>query len=495
MQAERRNVIAAACRLSFTAFCRRALPSYEHPPHLALIDAALHQVARYVETNGVEGIGRLAIELPPRHGKSVKAARLFPAWLMGRNPDLRVILASHTAALSEDHSRFVRNLIRDPRYAAIFPDARLADDSQARASWDMAEPHRGGLVAIGVDGAIHGRGGKLIVADDLVRSLEAYQSEAARDKLWDWFSTDLLSRQEPKAAIIMIGTRFGLDDPLGRLELYEGQRWTRIRLPALAMEDDPLGREVGEALWPERFDASALEAQRESMGDYSFSALYQQDPVAASGGIFRRDRFQMLDTLPADSMSKVRYWDLALSSKTTADYTVGTLLGQTTDKRLIVEDVARFQVDIGHLVNRIAEVAHADGEKVVIYVEAAFFHGTFVQDLIKRSDMHGYAIRAVKPMTDKVSRALPFAARVDAQRVWVLQRAWTRDWLDELCSFPGGKHDDQVDSVSGAYTALGQRQLPKTEIRGYFRDLMPANTYAPDDEAADRQWRRDTGKQ
>lgn len=452
-----RNV-AAACRLSFTAFCRVALPAYEHPPHLAMIDRALHQVARYVESDGAEGIGRLAIELPPRHGKSVKAARLFPSWLIGRNPDLRIILASHTAALSEGHSRFVRNLLRDPRYAAIFPAARLADDSQARDSWDMAEPHTGGLVAIGVDGAIHGRGGKLIVADDLVRSLEAYQSEAGRDKLWDWFSTDLLSRQEPHAAIVAIGTRFGIDDPLGRLELYEGQRWTRIRLPALAEADDPLGREVGAALWPQRFDRNWLLSQAESMGNYSFSALYQQDPQAASGGLFKREKLQVIDVPPADVTRRVRFWDLALSEKTSADRTVGTLLARTSSNALCVLDVRRFQKEWAAVQDEIARTARDDGPGVIIGVESAFFHSQMVDQLLKRPDMHGFSVRAVKPTADKVSRALPLAARADSGLLYVINGPFVRDWLDELASFPGGRNDDQVDSATGAYSMLDQGQ-------------------------------------
>ena len=282
-----RQLLALRARIDFPLFCRLVYRPYVEPPHLAHLNAALAGVDRYLSTGGAEGIGRLLVMLPPRHGKSVTCARLFPAWALGRHPDARVILASHGAALSEAHSRAVRNWIRGNAFTSVFPRVKLSGDSAAREAWDLAEPNRGGLLAVGVGGAVTGRGGDLIILDDLVASREDAESELQRGKLWEWYASDLATRKEPGAALVSIGTRWHSDDVLGRLATSDGEAWHVIRLPALAEEDDPLGREPGEALWPARFPVAALKAQRAEMGEYPFLSLYQQAPVSTSGGIFR----------------------------------------------------------------------------------------------------------------------------------------------------------------------------------------------------------------
>jgi len=473
----RHQLAALKARRDFTSFKFAVYRPYIHAPHLELIDRALMDVARYLETGGKQGIGKLRIELPPRHGKSVTTARLFVAWVLGRIPNLRVILASYGASLSEGHSRYVRNLIRDSAYQSIFPGVALSDDSTARDAWELAAPHSGGLIAVGVGGALTGKGGHLLISDDLVKGREEISSEGQREKLWRWYTDDYSTRAEPSAAQIAIGTRWDVDDPLGRLDLHEPGQWRVIRLPALAEDNDPLGREYGEALWPERFSAEDLQAARTRMGVWSFSALYQQSPVPADGGIFQRDKFQVIDNPPSNIKHKVRFWDLALSEKTSADYTVGVLMGETADGRLIVLDVARFQVNWGDVTDRIAEVAQLDGPGVRIGVETAYFHTQAVKQLLNRRDLHGYSIKGYRPHTDKVTRALPFSARVDAQMVYVLRHAWLEDYLSELCSFPSGKHDDMVDASSSAYLMLERKPLV-----AHVRRYTHSNPDRPEDE-------------
>jgi predicted phage terminase large subunit-like protein len=459
-QLTRRELAALRARRDFPAFCRVVYRPYQHAPHIALIAAALADVARYIETQGRKGVGRLRIELPPRHGKSQLVARLFPAWIMGRNPDLRLILASHGAQLSESHSRYIRNTIRTSAYASTFPNVRLAADSAAREAWDIADPHMGGLLAVGTGGSVTGRGAGLIVCDDLVKSREEVESEAARNKLWDWYTSDLLTRQEPGAAIVHIGTRWHTDDILGRLDMQDtDEQWTVIRLPALAEDGDPLGRAPGSALWPDRFGVRALEAQRESMGDYAFSALYQQAPVPSSGGVFTRDKFHIVDAPTVKITDRVRFWDLAISTKAGADYTVGTLIGQTEDRRYVVLDVQRFRLGWQAVMDRIAQTAREDGVEVRIGIEQVLFSAAAPQQLLQRPDMHSHSITGVEVHKDKLTRALPFAARVDAGMVDVLRRAWTQQFLDEVCSFPNGRHDDQVDSAASAYEMLSRNGI------------------------------------
>lgn len=421
-----------------------------------MIDQALAQVTRYIETQGAEGIGKLRIELPPRHGKSVKVARLFPSWIMGRNPNLRLIIASHGAQLSEGHSRFIRNTIRSEEYASIFPTVALSDDSAARDAWDLAAPHLGGLLAVGTGGSVTGRGAGLIVADDLIKSREEYESATQRDKLWVWWTDDLSTRKEPGAAVVFIGTRWGTDDVAGRLEQNEAGEWTVIKLPALAETNDPLGRERGAALWPARFSRDSLLSQRKTMGDYSFSALYQQNPVSISGNIFKREKFKYLDYAPSvNIIARVRYWDLALSEKQSADYTVGVLLGVTDSGRYVIEDVQRFQLGWKDAKARIKAVALADGIDVRIGIEKVTFQTLAVLELLNDPDLHEHSIQGYPVHQDKLTRALPFSARVDAELVDVVRAGWTQDYVDELCMFNQGKNDDQVDGSSGAYTMFG----------------------------------------
>lgn len=441
-------------RHDLTAFDRYMFRRYDAAPHLRLVNRALMDVARYLQTDGREGIGRLIIEAPPRHGKSLSTARLFPAWALGRMPDLRVILASYGAQLSEKHSRFVRNMIASPVYARIFPSVRLSPDSKAVDAWDLAEPHMGGLHAVGKGGALTGFGGNLIITDDLTKSRAEAESEIQRDADWDWFTDDCLTRQEPNAAHIAIGTRYHLDDVLGRLLLNDGDAYAVLRLPALAEPDDPLGRGVGEALWPERFPAGVIERQRAIMGEYSFAALYQQKPVPMSGGLFKREQLTLIDALPADLVGAVRFWDTAMSSKTSADYTVGVLLGMTERGRYVVLDVRRFRMEWGDVQPEIIRVAQQDGWEIPIGIEEVAFMSRAVQEVLTDPRMHPFSVQGVKPDRDKLVRARAFEARVNAGLVDVFRGAWSGSYIDELCSFPFGAHDDQVDATSGAYAML-----------------------------------------
>lgn len=483
-------------RLDLAAFAACIYPSYQKPvpAHLAMINSALEAVAQYIESDGAEGIGKLRIEVHPRSGKSQTVARIFPAWVLGKFPDTRIIIASYGEKLSEDHARAVRNTLRSGNYASIFPKVKLAPDSQAKDAWDLADPAAGGLISVGLNGAVTGKGAGLLICDDLVKGRAEAESRTIREQTWSWYTNDLLTRlNSPFAPIIHIGTRWREDDLLGTLAANEPEGWHVIKLPALAEENDPLGREVGEALWPvtwvkrknkktgkrelvqkRKFDRAFLLEKQQAIGAYAFSALYQCDPIPPAGGIFEREKFTLIDEMPADPVRMCRFYDLALSQRVSADYTVGVLMALLSDQRLVVADVQRYQVNWGYATERIAATAKKDGAKVRIGIEKVFFHGQAVQELLNRSDMHDYSILGVVPDGDKVQRAQPFAARVSAGMVYVLRRAWTRDYIDELCSFDRGKHDDQVDASSGAYKLLGQLQPVTVTVRGWIKDDVPA---------------------
>lgn len=217
----------------FTFFKSYVWQPYQHAPHLALIDEKLTQIARYVETGGEQGIRRLMVFIPPRHGKSMTVARLFPAWFLGRNPDCRVILTGYALSLVARHSRFTRSLMETPRYRDLFPDLDIAHDNTDRGSWNIAR-HDGGLDAIGIRGAVTGKGAHLLVIDDPVKNLQSVETWDQRENLWEAYQHDLYTRLEPNGAIVLIMTRWHEDDLAGRLLKHEPDTWTVIRLPAIA---------------------------------------------------------------------------------------------------------------------------------------------------------------------------------------------------------------------------------------------------------------------
>jgi predicted phage terminase large subunit-like protein len=170
--------------------------------------------------------------------------------------------------------------------------------------------------------------------------------------------------------------------------------------------------------------------------------------------MFKREQFTLINDVPADLERAVRFWDTAMSSKTTADHTVGVLLGITTRGRFVVLDVRRFRMEWGDVQQEIVRVAQQDGSQVLIGIEEVAFMSRAVQELLVDSRMHHYSVQGVKPDKDKVTRARAFEARVNAGLVDIYRGSWAAGYMDELCSFPFGAHDDQVDASSGAYAML-----------------------------------------
>lgn len=448
----------------FTLFKYYLYKRYQHSKHLEVFDQSLMQVARYVETGGKEGIGFLISEMPPRHGKTLTLSRFFPAWFLGRNPEYRVMNVAYGATLAEKSSRLARNLIDSPWYKAVFPGVHLDPQSKAADAWNLLG-HEGGLDAMGVLGGATGKGAHLLLPDDLIKNREEAESETIREKVWDALIDDLLTRLEPGGAVVLNATRWHQDDPIGRALKYLkevfGDKMVRIRFPAIAEPNDPLERAEGEALWPERYPIDVLRRIEKTMGSYSWSALYQQNPVPAEGGIFKRAWFDSpehpLINNPPPMVYVYRYWDLAMSEKTSADFTAGVKIGQGTDGKWYILDVKHARVDWGELTEYLAKTILEDGATVQQGIEQKGYMSRAITDLNSDSRFRGYAIFGYDVDTDKVTRALPFAAQCGAGNVYAVNAGWTQAYLDELCSFPMGAHDDQVDASSGAWamTALG----------------------------------------
>jgi predicted phage terminase large subunit-like protein len=436
--------------LSLTDFKRKFWAAYQHQSFMELIDEKLTQVTQYVLSGGQTGISRLMIFLPPRHSKTTTTSRLFPAWFFTQAPHLRIIMASYGATLAYRNSRIVRNLISRSDYQATYPNVRLASDSSAVDEWDIAD-NDGGLIAAGVGGGITGHGGNLIILDDLVKSRAEAESETYRQRVKDWYENDLLTRlEEPGGAIILMMTRWHMDDLAGYLLESERDKWDVLSLPALALENDPLGREVGEALWAERYSVDILNERRARMGEYAFNSLYQQSPMPSKGGLFDIGKIEVIDLTP-ECKQIVRFYDLAVTAKKHSDYTAGAKIGITQDEDIIILHIYRVQKVMPDVEKDIAQNANLDGRKTYIRLEAEKAGIVQLDYLLRRPDMRGYTIDAVPPVGDKYTRAQPFASRVNAGKVKMLRGAWNRALLDEMAMFPMGAHDDQIDALSGAY--------------------------------------------
>lgn len=459
----------------FTTFKRIMYRRYEHPMHMAIIDRALTQCLRYLETKGQSGISRLIIEVPPRHGKTMSVSRLFPPWGIGRNSYMRFMLASYGASLAEKNSRYARNFLRSPYYQAIFPDIHLSTDSANVRSWDIAD-YEGGCDAFGIDGSATGKGAHGLICDDLVKNRAEAESALMRDKTWDAFTGDLYNRLEPYGFIVLMFTRWHMDDPVGRAVEMEQEGWVRIHLPALAEENDQLKRPIGQALWPARYNEERLKQINSAIGEYNFASQYQQRPMPSKAGLFDTSKITIVDTLPK-LIQRVRFYDLAATAKKHSDYTAGVLLGVDADENIYICHVYRVQKTPVHVEADIVQNAITDSTNTRIRLEAEKQGIVQLDYLLRKAELRPYTIDAKAPEGDKYTRAQPIASRVNAGKVFMLRGVeWNRAFLDELAVFPMGAHDDQVDALSGAYDALNvDNQTELIPSPDWFNDPLGAD--------------------
>jgi predicted phage terminase large subunit-like protein len=418
-------------------------------------------------------IKHLMIFMPPRHGKSEMVSKYFTAWFLGHNPDKRVIFTSYEAEFAASWGRKARNILTE--YGPTLFNVEVSSDSSAASSWDIAK-HSGGMSTAGVGGPITGKGAHLLIIDDPVKNAEEANSKTMRDKAVEWYKSTAYTRLEPGGAVIIIQTRWHEDDLSGRLLQEEPDKWTVISFPALAEEGDPLNRQPGEPLSPRRYDATALEEIKATLGSYWWNALYQQHPQPLEGAIFKRQHFRYCtfsDGLYDLGPKKVKHIDCrifqtcdpAASTKTTADYFVLSTWAQTPDNDLILLDVLRTRLEGPDQIPLFKQQYHR-WNPVFQAVESKGLGITLYQMLVRE----GLPVRELKADKDKVTRALPAAARMESGSVYFLQGApWLGDFEQELLSFPTGAHDDQVDTMSYAVQMIVKKQIGNFDLSALIR--------------------------
>lgn len=397
-------------------------------------------IAEHLEKVESGEIDRLAITMPPRHGKSELATRRFPAWFMGRNPDKDIISASYNLDLGMDFGRDVRNIMQEPRFRGVFPQVKLAQDSQAANRFGT--PQGGKYNAAGVGTAVTGRGAHVLIIDDPLKDREEAESERRRDTVWNWYTSTAYTRLEDGGAIIVIQTRWHEDDLIGRLkekELEGGDEWVWLDLPALRDE---------KALWPEKYPVESLERIRDNIGSRDWSALYQQQPAPDEGALFKRDWFRYYNERPRH-LNIYAASDYAVTDSA-GDYTVHIVIGLDPDDNIFILDLWRAQASSNVWIESQLDLAVMH-RPLIWAEEGGVIHKAIDPALTKRMRERQVFFRREKinPIHSKEARAQSISARYAMGKVYHPANApWLADFERELLSFPYAKNDDQVDPMS-----------------------------------------------
>ena len=412
---------------------------------------------------------RLIVSVPPRHGKSELISRHTPPWYLGNFPDRRVMLASYEARFAETWGRKGRDLLeehgRDLYGVTVRPDARAA------AAWEV-DGQPGGMVTGGVGGPFTGKGADLMIIDDPVKNAEEADSETIRDKHWDWWQSTASTRLHPGAVVLVVMTRWHEDDLAGRLlagmDDESPSEWHEIRFPAIAEPGDHLGREEGQALWPERFDEEWMARKRREVGSRWFHALYQGRPSAEEGDIFKRQWWRFYppaDHVPlAETMEPKKLWttwDTALKDKTQSDYSVGMAWAEDGPQRYLLR-VVRGRWGFTDV---LAQMTGMEAWLREQFPRLTASH--YVENAAMGPELMAAARRKIPGIVgltasiDKVSRAYAVTPFIEGGNVFVpgyraldgqgydsaRTPAVVQDLIEECSGFPNGAFDDQVDAL------------------------------------------------
>ena len=431
---------------------------------------------------------RLLICEPPGHAKSWVCSHHFPAFYLSKFPEHSLIFATHTDSFAETWGRKVRNLMLSPEHQRLFPGVNVSDDSRAAGRWDLSSG--GSYYAVGVGSSVTGRRADLVIIDDPLRGIEDANSQTVRDKLWDWYGADLYTRLKPGGVIILIQTRWHLDDLAGRLlvaaENPKGEKWEKVILPAIAGQNDILGRKPGEALWPEWADVSALNRMKDqpSMTNRIWSSLYMQSPVVDGGNLIKRSWIQIWNRMSPPKLKYViQSWDTAVSRNETSAFSVCLTYGVFQEEKPSLEGarseglmsmilLSRFRMKLEYpelrkMAMRLAvdyldtnyEMPMKSQTKRVpdiILIEDAPVGKPLISDLQRA----GVAVTRFNPAKhgSKDARLMVASEIMENGRYYVpgqaphftQPRKWADDHVDSLVSFPASASRDEADAASQA---------------------------------------------
>lgn len=421
--------------LDFTTY---TLDSFEVAEHHQKIAAALERVER-------GECKRLMIFAPPRHGKSEIASKRFPAWYLGRNPSKQLIATTYSHEFAGDFGREVRNIISGEDYGNIF-DVSLRSDSKSANRWHTSE--NGIYVSTGIGGAITGRGGDIILIDDVCKNREEADSEVYRRRVWNWYTSTLYTRLMPGGSIIIIMTRWHEDDLAGRL-LEEaqngGDQWEVIELQAIAHEDTKKEK----ALWPEWYDLKALKGIKKAIGPRDWGALYQQNPKPIEGTLIQRSWFHRYTEHEHPENLNIYVTSDFATQKDGGDFTEFGVWGIDEDSNIWALDWWYGQESTDEWIKQLLLLT-AKNRPMCFFGESGVIRRAIEPFLLKemRKDKQAFRCEWITRGVNKVLSLRGFQGLASQGQVYIPRTDWGDRLINQLCEFPAAKHDDAVDVCS-----------------------------------------------
>ena len=427
-------------RKDFMAYCKTVWPEFIEGNHHKVMAQKFNGLA-------TGKIKRLIVNMPPRHTKSEFASYLLPSWLMGLNPKLKIIQATHTGELAVRFGRKVRNLMNSTDYSLVFPEVKLRQDSSAAGRW---ETHEGGeYFAAGVGGAITGRGADLMIIDDPHSELDAL-SPAALENGYEWYTSGPRQRLQPGGAIVIVMTRWSEIDLTGKLLKQQSRdiladQWEVVEFPAL-LDDEKV-------LWPEFWKKDELLKVKASLSVGKWEAQWQQNPTSETSAILKREWWQKWEKEDIPPLSYVmQSYDTAFSKQTNADYSAITTWGvfypeEGGPPNIILCDARRGRWDFPDL-RRIAQEEYSYWDPECVLIEAKASGMPLTQELRQM----GIPVQNYSPSrgNDKFTRVNSIAPLLESGLVWAPDTRWAEEVIEECAAFPAGENDDFVDTVTQA---------------------------------------------
>ena len=435
-----------ACRDSFMEYIRYIWPGFIEGDHHRLIADKLTRVAK-------GELKRLIVNMPPRHTKSEFASIYFPSWMMGLKPDLKIMQTTHTADLSINFGRKVRNLMDTDEYQKIFPEASLAADSKSAGKWQTGGG--GEYFAAGVGGAIAGRGADLLIIDDPHSEQDA-MSLPLLDSCYEWYTSGPRQRLQPGGTIVIVMTRWSTADLTGRLLNRQTEnnadQWEVVELPAI-FEDS------GNVLWPEFWKREELDAVKASIPVSKWNAQYQQNPTSEEGAIIKREWWQLWEKDdPPPCSYVIQSYDTAFSKKETADYSAITTWGVFSPsdgegEAIILLDAQKGRWDFPEL-KAVAQEQYNEFEPDMVLIEAQASGTPLTHELRAM----GIPVVNYRPSrgNDKMTRVHAVSPVFEAGMVWAPDHVFADEVIEECAAFPFAPNDDYVDTTTQAILRFRQ---------------------------------------
>ena len=443
---EQRTRLATA-QENMLGFATSVYPGFKIGPH--------HRKLAKIFTDVIEGRKkRVIINIAPRMGKSEFSSYLFPAYFLGKYPQKKIIMGTHTAGLSEDFGRRIRNLLDTEEYREIFPQTMVADDQKAAGKWSTAAG--GQYYAAGVGGALAGRGADLFVIDDPHSEQDVKtNSRLAFDTAWSWFQTGPLQRLMPGGAIIVIMTRWSLLDLTGRLITYqtknpEAEPWEIVELPAILNQDT----DNEKSLWPEQWPLATLKSTKAALDPKYWNAQYMQQPTAETSAIVSRKNWRIWEKDdPPRCEYVIQSWDTAFETKNNSDYSACTTWGvfyneeESNSPQVILLDAFKDRMAFPEL-KEVALKHWKEWKPDAFIVEKKAAGAPLIQELRAT----GIPVQEFSPSrgNDKMVRLNAVADLFSSGKVWAPDTRWAREVIEEVATFPVGEHDDYVDTTTQA---------------------------------------------